>query len=71
MYLYEPANANWSLEALTRSLSPKARLSHDIEALVGLLVEQAIKGDNIVIMSNGGFGGIHDKLIQALAQKWE
>ncbi|HAW92809.1 MULTISPECIES: UDP-N-acetylmuramate:L-alanyl-gamma-D-glutamyl-meso-diaminopimelate ligase [unclassified Arsukibacterium] len=71
VYLYEPANANWSLEALTRSLSPKARLSHDIEALVGLLVEQAIKGDNIVIMSNGGFGGIHDKLIQALAQKWE
>ncbi|WP_214001141.1 UDP-N-acetylmuramate:L-alanyl-gamma-D-glutamyl-meso-diaminopimelate ligase [Arsukibacterium sp.] len=71
VYLYEPANANWSLEALTRSLSPKAHLSHDIEALVGLLVEQATKGDNIVIMSNGGFGGIHDKLIRALALKWE
>jgi UDP-N-acetylmuramate: L-alanyl-gamma-D-glutamyl-meso-diaminopimelate ligase len=71
VYLYEPANANWSLDALTRSLSPKAVLSHDIEALVGLLVEQAAKGDNIVIMSNGGFAGIHDKLISALADKWE
>jgi UDP-N-acetylmuramate: L-alanyl-gamma-D-glutamyl-meso-diaminopimelate ligase len=71
VYLYEPANANWSLDGLTRSLSPKAHLSHDISELVGLLVKHAGSGDNIVIMSNGGFAGIHDKLVSALAQKWE
>lgn len=71
VFLYEPANANWSLESLTRALAPKASLSRDIDALVNELAAQAGAGDNIVIMSNGGFGGIHDKLISALKQKWE
>lgn len=71
VFLYEPANANWSLDALSRALAPKATLSQDIDALVSLLTEQAEPGDNIVIMSNGGFGGIHDKLISALKRKRE
>jgi len=71
VFLYEPANANWSLDALTRALTPKATLMQDIDALVSLLCEQAEQGDSIVIMSNGGFAGIHDKLISALRRKWE
>jgi UDP-N-acetylmuramate: L-alanyl-gamma-D-glutamyl-meso-diaminopimelate ligase len=71
VFLYEPANANWSLDALTRALAPKAILSHDIDALVTLLSDQAEPGDSIVIMSNGGFGGIHDKLTSALKRKRE
>ncbi|WP_166837178.1 UDP-N-acetylmuramate:L-alanyl-gamma-D-glutamyl-meso-diaminopimelate ligase [Rheinheimera pleomorphica] len=71
VFLYEPANANWSLDALSRALAPKASLSRDIDVLVTQLSEQAGQGDSIVIMSNGGFGGIHDKLISALKRKWE
>lgn len=71
VFLFEPADANWSLQSLVQALSPKASLSHDIDQLVSLLTEQAQQGDNIVMMSNGGFGGIHDKLIAALKQKWE
>lgn len=71
VFLYEPANANWSLDALTRALAPKASLTQDIDVLVTQLSEQAEQGDSIVIMSNGGFGGIHDKLISALKRKWE
>jgi UDP-N-acetylmuramate: L-alanyl-gamma-D-glutamyl-meso-diaminopimelate ligase len=71
IFLYEPANANWSLDALNRSLAPKATLATDINELVSLLVAQARQGDSIVIMSNGGFGGIHDKLISALQRRWE
>lgn len=71
VYLYEPANANWSLDALARSLAPKASLSRDIDVLVQQLAEHAKPGDSIVIMSNGGFGGIHDKLIGALSARWE
>ena len=71
VFLYEPANANWSLDALCRALAPKATLSQDIDALVSVLCEQAQHGDSIVVMSNGGFGGIHDKLIAALKRKWE
>lgn len=71
VFLYEPVNANWSLDALSRALAPKASLSRDIDGLVTQLSEQAEQGDSIVIMSNGGFGGIHDKLISALKRKWE
>jgi UDP-N-acetylmuramate: L-alanyl-gamma-D-glutamyl-meso-diaminopimelate ligase len=71
VFLFEPANANWSLDTLTRALTPKATLTQDIDALVSLLCEQSEQGDSIVIMSNGGFGGIHDKLISALKRKWE
>ena len=38
----------------------------DLDALVGEVVEAAASGDRIVVMSNGGFGGIHGKLLQAL-----
>ncbi|WP_333606610.1 UDP-N-acetylmuramate:L-alanyl-gamma-D-glutamyl-meso-diaminopimelate ligase [Arsukibacterium sp.] len=70
VHLFEPANVNWSLEPLCRSLSPKAQLWHDIPDLIAQLVLDARAGDNIVMMSNGSFGGIHDKLVAALAQHW-
>jgi UDP-N-acetylmuramate: L-alanyl-gamma-D-glutamyl-meso-diaminopimelate ligase len=34
---------------------------------VAQIVATARPGDSILVMSNGGFGGIHDKLLQALA----
>ncbi|HSG52104.1 MAG TPA: UDP-N-acetylmuramate:L-alanyl-gamma-D-glutamyl-meso-diaminopimelate ligase, partial [Rheinheimera sp.] len=71
VFLFEPANANWSLEALTQTIGEKASLSKDISALVEQIVAEAKPGDSIVIMSNGGFGGIHDKLEVALKAKWE
>lgn len=70
VYLYEPANAGWSLAELAEKLQPAGKLSHDIDELVSLLTADAASGDNIVIMSNGGFGNIHNKLITALQQKW-
>jgi UDP-N-acetylmuramate-alanine ligase len=42
-----------------------------MNTLVTMLVEQAQPGDTVLIMSNGGFGGIHDKLLSALSHKGE
>jgi UDP-N-acetylmuramate: L-alanyl-gamma-D-glutamyl-meso-diaminopimelate ligase len=39
-----------------------------IDALVVAIAKAAKSGDQIVIMSNGGFGGIHDKLLAAIGQ---
>jgi UDP-N-acetylmuramate: L-alanyl-gamma-D-glutamyl-meso-diaminopimelate ligase len=38
----------------------------DIDALVSRIVAEALPGDHVLVMSNGGFGGIHDKLLKAL-----
>lgn len=47
----------------------QARHLPDVDAIVSALVAEAVPGDLIIIMSNGGFGGIHKKLLQALENR--
>lgn len=68
VFLYEPLNSGWSLQALAASIGNHAQVSEQIDALVELIKAKAQPGDSILIMSNGGFGGIHQKLLTALAQ---
>ena len=44
----------------------QARHIPDIDAIVDTIVREHTPGDVVVLMSNGGFGGIHQKLIKAL-----
>ena len=44
-----------------------ARHLPDVEAIVKTVASEAAPGDLVVVMSNGGFGGIHGKLLKALA----
>ena len=69
VFLYEPVNSGWSLQALANAIGPQAQVSQDIDALVAAIHQQAQPGDSILVMSNGGFGGIHEKLLVALASK--
>jgi len=71
VFLFEPANSGWSLADVAAGCGNQAQVSTDITELVNLIVDGAVSGDSIVIMSNGGFGGIHDKLLDALKKKWE
>lgn len=66
VYLYRPVDLGWDLGEVAAALGAKARVEDDLDALVALLAVQAAPGDHIVIMSNGGFGGIHAKLLGAL-----
>ena len=43
-------------------------MSDDLNSLIDAITAMAESGDNILVMSNGGFGGIHDKLLKKLAQ---
>jgi UDP-N-acetylmuramate: L-alanyl-gamma-D-glutamyl-meso-diaminopimelate ligase len=47
-------------------LGKDARLIPSVDDIVGHLVRDLREGDRVVILSNGGFGGIHDKLLSAL-----
>ena len=53
-------------EALAE-MGERAIVSDNIDTLVAKVVKAAKPGDQILCMSNGGFGGIHDKLLKALA----
>lgn len=65
--LFEPANSGWSLTAVAEQMPGRAQVFQSVELIVAALVEKASAGDHIVIMSNGGFGGIHQKLLDALS----
>lgn len=57
---------DWGLEKILKQFSKPTSMYNDIEGLVNGLVPQLKAGDHVVVMSNSGFGGIHNKLLSAL-----
>jgi UDP-N-acetylmuramate: L-alanyl-gamma-D-glutamyl-meso-diaminopimelate ligase len=49
-------------------LGGRLTVSDQLESLVASIVGEARSGDYVLVMSNGGFQGIHDKLLAALAK---
>ncbi len=63
---YQPAGLNWDLSPVLAQSPVPAAVMDSIDAIVARIVAEAAPGDSVVIMSNGGFGGIHQKLVAAL-----
>jgi UDP-N-acetylmuramate: L-alanyl-gamma-D-glutamyl-meso-diaminopimelate ligase len=61
------ANLSWDAAAWLQPLGDRVHTSADLAALTDAIAAAARPGDHIVIMSNGAFGGIHDKLLAQLA----
>ncbi|MFO1251658.1 MAG: UDP-N-acetylmuramate:L-alanyl-gamma-D-glutamyl-meso-diaminopimelate ligase [Inhella sp.] len=60
---------SWDARAALAPLGDKALVAEDIDSLVRQVLKVARPGDHLLCMSNGGFGGIHDKLLQGLAAR--
>jgi UDP-N-acetylmuramate: L-alanyl-gamma-D-glutamyl-meso-diaminopimelate ligase len=58
---------DWDVAAAMSPLGAKAATDADLNVLIEHIATQARAGDHILVMSNGGFGGIHDKLLARLA----
>ena len=67
VYCYA-ANLGWNVAEALAPLGEKATIGDDLDALVGKIASEARAGDHILVMSNGGFGGIHGKLLAALGR---
>lgn len=68
VFLYQPEGIDWSVDEVAQQCTQAAVTSGDIDILVEKIAAAAQPGDNILVMSNGGFAGIHDKLLTKLAQ---
>ena len=66
VWWYQPAGLDWSLDEVVAASPVASRVIDDLDALVAAVVAEAKPGDRIVAMSNGGFGGIHERLLAAL-----
>ena len=67
VYLFRPPGLTWDLEAIAAGLEPPGTVSNTLDGLLRRLVSDLRRGDHVLIMSNGGFGGVHQKLLDALA----
>jgi UDP-N-acetylmuramate: L-alanyl-gamma-D-glutamyl-meso-diaminopimelate ligase len=56
----------WDLAETLSPLGDKAQAFSDLDELVQAVKARAQAGDHILVMSNGGFGGVHQKLLDAL-----
>ena len=69
IWLYQGPTVQWDVAGAVQSLGTKAAVIKDIDALVEQLVTDAQANEHILIMSNGGFGGIHAKLLARLRER--
>ena len=63
---YKSDDMGLDFELLTSSLGVPSRAFNSVDEIVTLLTKTCGSGDNVVIMSNGGFEGIHEKLLTSL-----
>jgi UDP-N-acetylmuramate: L-alanyl-gamma-D-glutamyl-meso-diaminopimelate ligase len=63
------SDLGWDLPAALAPMGARAHFADTVDALVSGLASMARPGDQILVMSNGGFGGLHGKLLAALAAR--
>ncbi|NOS97419.1 MAG: UDP-N-acetylmuramate:L-alanyl-gamma-D-glutamyl-meso-diaminopimelate ligase, partial [Methylotenera sp.] len=60
------ANLGWDATEALAPIQHKAKVFDDLDAMVAAIVAVAKAGDYVLAMSNGGFGGVHQKILDAL-----
>ena len=63
---YQPAGLDWDLGPIVAASTVPSMVLNSIDDIIAKIVGEAKQGDQVLIMSNGGFGGIHRALVQAL-----
>lgn len=56
----------WNIDSALASLDDKTEIHHDLTTMISAIAATAHPGDHILIMSNGSFSGLHDKLLDTL-----
>lgn len=69
IFLLQPDNIPWEVVEIANKCVQPAKWTAHLDKLIDLIVEEAKPTDHILVMSNGSFGGIHQKLLDKLAQK--
>ncbi|MBL8514781.1 MAG: UDP-N-acetylmuramate:L-alanyl-gamma-D-glutamyl-meso-diaminopimelate ligase [Betaproteobacteria bacterium] len=62
-------NLGWNVAKAFEPIGTKTGVFDDLDAMVASIAVMAKPGDQILVMSNGGFGGVHGKILHALAMK--
>jgi UDP-N-acetylmuramate: L-alanyl-gamma-D-glutamyl-meso-diaminopimelate ligase len=66
VFVYQSPEVRWDVGEALQSLGSLAIVHDDLEHLTAALVSASRPGDRLVLMSNGAFGGLHERLLAAL-----
>jgi UDP-N-acetylmuramate: L-alanyl-gamma-D-glutamyl-meso-diaminopimelate ligase len=66
VWLYTPPNLDWDAQPIVAALGARGHASQSVAALAAELARVARPGDHLLIMSNGGFEGLHGKVLAEL-----
>lgn len=69
VYLYAPSTLGWDAAGAVVALGDMAHTFSDLEAMIAAILQSAAPTDHILVMSNGAFGGLHDRLLAGLAAR--
>jgi UDP-N-acetylmuramate: L-alanyl-gamma-D-glutamyl-meso-diaminopimelate ligase len=69
VYVHAPGDLGWDAAPVFEPLGERAAILDSVEAIIARLIAESAPGDHVLVMSNGGFGGIHQRLLDALADR--
>ncbi len=69
LVIYQPDDLSWDLASVAESVAMPVSLLNSVAKIVEMVAKMAGPQDHILIMSNGGFGGIHELLLEKLRDK--
>jgi UDP-N-acetylmuramate: L-alanyl-gamma-D-glutamyl-meso-diaminopimelate ligase len=64
--IYEPPDLTWNPVSTLSGLGARVQVFDTVQAIVDSVGEQALRGDHVIVMSNGGFENIHQRLLDRL-----
>jgi UDP-N-acetylmuramate: L-alanyl-gamma-D-glutamyl-meso-diaminopimelate ligase len=68
VWMFAPPDLGWDAGAVAKALGAKGNAAPTLDALLQGLLGSLRSGDQVLIRSNGGFGGLHGKLLEALSK---
>ncbi len=69
VWFYSPPDLGWDLAGSIGRLGARAHVAQDVTELLTQLIRTVRAGDHVLVMSNGAFGGLHGRLLDALAAR--
>jgi UDP-N-acetylmuramate: L-alanyl-gamma-D-glutamyl-meso-diaminopimelate ligase len=69
IYLYAPPDLGWDVQGAIATLGHRAVVAQDVAGLATKVLGDARPGDHILVMSNGGFGNLHGRLLEGLRER--
>jgi UDP-N-acetylmuramate: L-alanyl-gamma-D-glutamyl-meso-diaminopimelate ligase len=67
VWVFAPESLDWDAQTVLRSLGARLHVHQSTQGIVEEVSAQARAGDQVLVMSNGGFEGIHQRLLEALS----